>query len=546
MKESFDAIVIGSGFGGAIIACRLAQAGLSVCVLEQGRWWQKEAFPRAIGQVGQRLLFEPGEQQGFIELKTFKEIDVIQGIGVGGGSLHYFNVHIRAKAKIYEQPEWPTEITRSVLDPYHDLAKDMLDAQPLQPPAGRELPPRTTQYLEAASKAGGRDPKLMDIAVYSGEDRTNPHGNTAQRACEYCGNCGLGCHVHAKNTLDLNYIPLAQAHGAEIRSLHRAEKIAPHTDGGYTVEFDRLDGETAKKVGSGRIFGRKIIVAAGTVGSNQLLLNCRDVHRTLPNLSATLGERFSGNGDYILGGTIETDKVVDPAVGPSITAGADFSTAEHEIYIQDVGYPDQLLWYVEGMLPDVGRIGQMLHTAKNYLATRLGRGEPDSTIRYLDALLDNSKTKHLMPYLGMGSDSADGKFSVDADGEIDLDWSVDESKAMFNAMRDAMKRLSKAQGGKFYESPLWHWPLRKTITAHPLGGCVVSDSAAKGVVNPQGEVWNYPDLYIADGSIIPTALVVNPTATICALAERVAFHIIHNREMQPSDPDTPSNQFPVN
>jgi cholesterol oxidase len=126
-------------------------------------------------------------------------------------------------------------------------------------------------------------------------------------------------------------------------------------------------------------------------------------------------------------------------------------------------------------------------------------------------------------------------------GDINVDWNNASSRQMFDEMRDAMRRISEAAGGTFIDSLLWRWPLRKLFTAHPLGGCVMADDPQKGVVNEYGEVWGYPNLYIADGAIIPTAVVVNPSATITALAERVAFHMLHDREMQPGDAQTPVN-----
>ena len=145
MREQYDAIVIGSGFGGAVTAARLAQAGRSVCILERGRRWDRREFPRSLGQV-KNAMWRDHESYGFIEYKVFRRIDVIQGAGVGGGSLHYFNVHLRAPEDILARPEWPARIKRSTLEPYYDLAQDMLDSRPLEPrlplyPLPRRRPP---------------------------------------------------------------------------------------------------------------------------------------------------------------------------------------------------------------------------------------------------------------------------------------------------------------------------------------------------------------------------------------------------------------------
>src|SRR5215213_660061 len=118
MREKYDVVVIGSGFGGAVTACRLAQAGRSVCLLEQGRWWKKEEFPRSAGQFSRNTIWDPARGTGFVEIKAFRKIDVVQGVGVGGGSLHYFNVHLRTPAQVFEDPAWPVNTTRARLDPY--------------------------------------------------------------------------------------------------------------------------------------------------------------------------------------------------------------------------------------------------------------------------------------------------------------------------------------------------------------------------------------------------------------------------------------------
>src|SRR5215470_4571687 len=237
MQDLYDVVVIGSGFGGAIIACRLAQAGRSVCVLERGKKWDKQDFPRTLGQMAHA--FWNYHDFGLLDYRVFRNIDVIQAAGLGGGSLVYFNVHKRAKPEIFAQPRWPQNIKRQTLDPFYDRAKEVLEARPLTPPAGLPLPARTQALLDAA-RSSGRQPELLDICVYTGPDRANPYSGIPQQACTYCGNCMLGCHVHAKNTLDLNYLALAEKSGAEIYPLHEAVSIEPVPEGGYKVECKRF------------------------------------------------------------------------------------------------------------------------------------------------------------------------------------------------------------------------------------------------------------------------------------------------------------------
>ncbi len=535
MKDSYDVVIIGSGFGGAVTACRLAQAGRSVCILERGRQWDKTDFPRSPGEVS-KSFWRKGESFGFLEYKVFKRIDVVQGCGVGGGSLHYFNVHLRTPAEIFEQDAWPAAINRTTLDPYYELAERMPESKPLSPPEGRTLPARTQAFLDAA-RLSGRLGELVPIGVYTGPERKNPFSGIDQDPCDYSGNCMLGCAEHAKNTLDLNYIPLAQQNGADLFPLNEVDKIEPVHGKGYRVHFCRLDPERPARYDPGSVIGAKVIVAAGTVGSNELLLRCRDVHQTLPNLSVALGRRFSGNGDFLLAMAARADRTIDPGRGPSITAGADFSTKSNRIFIEDLGFPDPFMWMLEGTLPTSGRLANLARALKSYVRDALGIGTGRVAFE-ADRLFRGGATTRLLPFWGMGTDAADGRLRLKK-GAVDIDWRPRRSKAMFREMEAGMKQLSRSLDGKFLPSLLWKWPLRKLLTAHPLGGCCTAESTDRGVVNADGEVFGHPDLYVVDGSIISSALAVNPSLTISALAERIAFRMIHQRDMEAGDAQAP-------
>jgi cholesterol oxidase len=549
MKQSYDVVVIGSGFGGAITACRLAQAGYSVCILEKGRRWQKTDFPRSVGEVAAKAFWQEQQRQGFIDYQPFACIDVIQGCGVGGGSLHYFNVHKQPPATIFEQPRWPKSITLQQLAPYYQMARDMLEARPLKPPLGRELPLRT-QAFQAAVQAYDRQAEFVDIAVY-----TDSAVRNSQSACDYSGTCLLGCHVHAKNTLDLNYIPLAEQHGAEVFPLHKAEKIEP--DGPhYKVHISRLQSAIPAAMDSIMVQAGKVVVAAGTLGTNELLLKCRDVYRSLPHLSSTLGTGFSGNGDLLFAGTLYPDQRVDPGRGPSITVGVGFASEGQYIYIEDLGYPDPFLWGIQGALPTKRSLRQDGQVALNYLLTSLGLEGVVPADFDPGQLFKGGITTRFLPYLGMGTDAADGVLALDGEQRLTIQWDHRKSIPMFNQMEQHLRELSNRSGGRYIPSFFWSPPFRKLLTAlplgetianyvdqvippfrklltaHPLGGCALSTNAQEGVVDEFGQVWNYPNLYVADGAIIPTALAVNPSATISALAERVAYHMIHGKEIE--------------
>lgn len=537
MKAVYDVVVVGSGFGGAVTACRLAQAGRSVCVFERGRRWGKDDFPRSPGQVS-KAFWRENEGLGFLEYRAFKRIDVIQGCGVGGGSLHYFNVHLRTPPTIFDSTPWPNEVTREALDPYYSVAEDMLGSEPFSPPAGRDMPLRTQAFLAAAA-ASGRQGKLVPIGVYTGEDRLNPHSGVLQSACDYSGNCLLGCSQHAKNSVDITYLTVAEKYGAEVLSLHRVEKVEPSGPEGYRVHFSRLDPSDPTQSEPGMVSARQVVLAAGTLGTTELLLRCRDVHRTLPQLSSALGSRFSGNGDFILAATFEANRHIDPGAGPSITAGADFSTASNRIFIEDLGFPESFMWFLEGAIPTSNRVVSLLKAVASYVAATVG-ADAGRVAFEADRLFRGGATTRMLPYLGMGTDAADGRLRL-KDGRIDIQWSHRQSRQLYLEMEHGLTELSRSLDGKFETSLLWRWPLRKLLTAHPLGGCPMGEDRTSSVARHQGEVWGYPNLYVADGSAIPSALSVNPSLTISALAERVAFWMIHGHEMGAGDGRAPLN-----
>lgn len=531
MTSRYDAIVIGSGFGGAVTACRLAEAGHSVAVLERGRRWSADDFPRTLGQVADTAFWADGRSHGFLEYLAFRTLDVIQGSGVGGGSLHYFNVNVRAPERILGEPPWPTG-TAAALDPYYRLVEGVLGSTPLQPPPGQDaLPPRTTAFL-AAARAAGRDVTQVPIAVHTGPPRAAGPDGRVQQSCTYCGNCLLGCHLSAKNTLDLTYLARAERRGAEVLPLHVVDTLRPR-GARWEVGFRRLAEDPAGPATSGTLLAEQVVVAAGSLGSTRLLLRNRDVSRTLPRLGPALGSRFSVNGEFLFARAEDTPSRTDPSVGPPITAMSTSTTGRHVITVQDLGLPDQLLWFLEGAVPTHPRLRGLLALARSYAGRSLGLGGRATRVGLeVDALLAGGRTPRAIPYLGMGNDTADGRIGLRR-GELDVSWSPRRNRDLYRAIERAMSEISAAAGGRFRSSPLWGWPLRKVLTAHPLGGCPLGEDPTTSVVDPVGRSWSYPGLSVVDGSVIPTALAVNPSLTIAALAERAAALLVSDHEAPP-------------
>ncbi len=253
----FDALVIGSGFGGAVTACRLAEAGYRVLVLERGRRWDPTNFPRKADAPWVFDVGNPVTRHGWFDFRIFRHMTVVQGAGVGGGSLVYANISIPAKKATFDAG-WPAEITFSGLADHYATVGKMLNVSPVPE---TQWPERTKLVKEAANAAGFGDKfEPLELAVTFDKDWNyqlpNPHAHRPVRkkfdnaqgkmqgTCVHLGNCDIGCDVNARNTLDLNYLADAEKHGAEIRPLHLVTGIEPH-DGGYRVRFNRIDSADA-------------------------------------------------------------------------------------------------------------------------------------------------------------------------------------------------------------------------------------------------------------------------------------------------------------
>ena len=187
----------------------------------------------------------------------------------------------------------------------------------------------------------------------------------------------------------------------------------------------------------------------------------------------------------------------------------------------------------------------VLRWAKLFLQGRFGiSGATDRLSHERERLFAGGRTRGFLPYLAMCEDAADGQCVLTGDGDFDLRWNPSESLESFFAVEDALRELSRALDGHYIPSPLWSPPVRELLTAHPLGGCAMDADSREGVLNRHCEVHGYPDLFVVDGSIVPTSLARNPTATISALAERAAFHLLHGRELEPGDRAAPVNTWP--
>ncbi len=518
-RPDFDVLIIGSGYGGAVCAARLAarrRPGVKIGVLERGLEWAPGTFPNSLANFSpisrrsswlrEQLAHNPLGLFGFYNQG---DVTVVTGDGLGGGSLINCAVVIEAEEDVFRQPAWPVELrSKTVLRPYYDRASRML--APQRTPEDR-FPPKLRAHLGTAAVLAKRGTWPADVAyavplAVTFADRTNAQG-MRQHACVQCGDCSTGCNVGAKHSLDMNYLPLAWSGGALLFTRAEVERIE-RADDRYRVHC---------VLRSGRLFdedrdvltARTVILAAGTVGTNEILLRSRDAGGLA--VSDWLGKGFSANGNHVwfvdyqksdaavttnsAGVGVAAGTPAAP-VGPTIQGIIDFRRADRplarHVVIEDLAHP-----------------------------SALARGVASLTLADLNRAIT---------LLACGHDTADGEIRLEHD-EASVRWPGYRTQACQAEMEVLLAQYATAYGGRARP-----FAPGGPTTAHPLGGCRMAAAAAEGVVNHRGEVFDsapgregravQPGLYVADASIIPTALGNNPLLTITALAERIAELIL--------------------
>jgi cholesterol oxidase len=511
MKPAYDAVVVGSGFGGGIAACRLAEAGHSVCVLERGKRFGREDFPERPDQAPGALFHEKLNPEGLFDVRMMRDVTVITAAGVGGGSLVYANVQLTAPPDVFAQ-DWPEAIDADELAPWYNRTEHAL--QPVTTPA--DPPLRKVAAFAAAGARAGREAELLPIAVHFGADREHPFSGVPQQGCQNLARCDLGCPIHAKNTVDITYIAQAENHGAEVHPLHLVTGIEPPAaaDGRWRVAYRTLpDGP------KGTVEAPTVILAAGTIGSTRLLLTNG---KRLTALSPALGSRFSGNGDALgMAFDPQAPDVRDARndFGPVMTSRLDYG-AERRLMLADGGLPANF-----DVLLDVARGVDVIRGWQRWLLrlrdALIKVGWSDQALRPREvSLAERQQNTDALVFLMIGRDAADGRMRLTPlFRRFDIRWSKAGSAQLFADLERTAKELAAAADAKpFYA--LEGGPLSKFATVHPLGGCPMADDPAHGVVDDGGAVHGYPGLHVLDGSIVPTSLGVNPSKTIAALAER--------------------------
>jgi cholesterol oxidase len=394
----------------------------------------------------------------------------------------------------------------------------MLDINPITKSSHLGIPTKT-RLMEEVARSLGRSAQFCypNIAVDFGPPEI-PHRNkfgAEQRGCNFCGECDIGCNVHAKNTLDFNYLTAARSSGAEIGTQCEVISIEPIADSGYNYNVHFKDHKNSGATGECK--AKHVFVCAGAVNSTELMLRCRDIYRTLPDLSDRLGHGYSGNGDF-LAFAFDTKQKFKPSEGPTITTGIVYSRndagSDNWFIFQEGGYPKEIGGLLQLLNPKRGLVRETAILTREalkevfYSASTGKSGFPDPHS-------DNTAI-----FLAMGRDLANGVIELHSlTRELKITWDTPSNLPLYSAESRFSSDIAEAMGGNVAMNPLWrlfHVP----VSVHNLGGCLMADSRDAGVTDPNGEVFGYPNLFILDGSILPRAIGANPSHTIAAVAER--------------------------
>ena len=544
----YDVVIIGSGFGGSVAALRLVEKGYRVAVLEAGRRFADDEFPRTSWRV-RKFLWAPALGCYGIQRLTLlrsergakAKVLVLSGAGVGGGSLVYANTLYEPLADFYDDPQW-RGITdwRAELAPHYDQAKRML---------GVVTYPRLTAADRAmravADQMGVGDtfhPTPVGVFLGTpGKTVPDPYFGGAgpeRTGCSHCGSCMTGCRHGAKNTLVKNYLWLAERAGAEVHPLTTAVAVRPAAGGGYEVATVRTGGLLRRRR---RTFvADQVIFAAGALGTQRLLHEMRATG-ALPGLSPRVGELTRTNSEAILGASVPRQRArrrgLDYSDGVAITSS--FHPDPHT-HIEPVRYGRgaNAMGLMQTALVDGGPrralrlLGTIARKPVTYLPMLSVRGWSERTvIALVMQSLDNSlTTRYRRGLFGGGLRSRPGH------GEPSPTW----IPAGNEATRKLAAQIDGIAGGSVTEA--FDIPL----TAHILGGAPIGTSADDGVIDAYHRVFGHPGLHVVDGAAVTANLGVNPSLTIAAQAERAVSMWPNRGEPDPRPPlGEPYERVPV-
>ena len=514
MKD-YDYIVIGSGFGGSVAALRLAEKGYKVAVIEQGKRYRSKEFPKTNWNFRKYFWIPKIGFYGIQALTLLKDVFILHGTGVGGGSLVYANNLIVPPDEVFDNPVWGGPGWKEKLTPFYEKAKIMLGV------TKSEVITHADKLLrECAEDAGVGDTfHVNDVGVYFGEPGvtvSDPYFNGQgpdRTGCVLCGGCMVGCRHGAKNTLDMNYLFLAENLGVDIIPETKVVDVQPDDSGNYIL--------VTKKV-TGIVKGKKIYYAGGVVFSGGVMGTVKLLHRckskgSLPNISNQLGNFVRTNSEAIQG-VIAKGKDVDYSKGIAITSGIHPDENTH-IETCRYGKGQGAMSLLATLLVDkhdylprpILWLWNIIRNPLVFLRSMnpIGVSEKSTYVLVMQTISNFMRFDYKRRWWRLGKRSMNS--NCDTNQKV---------PAYIPVANEYTRRLAEKIDGDPAAS-ITEIFLNTSTTAHIMGGCVMADSPENGVIDYKGQIFHYKNLYVADGSVIPANLGVNPSLTITAMAEYI-------------------------
>ena len=506
----YDWIVIGSGFGGSVSALRLRQKGYSVAVLEKGSRKAPQDYPKSNWDLRRWMWLPRLGCRGIFKMTFLPHVTALSGVGVGGGSLVYANTLPLPKASFFSNPVWSGLADwQSELAPHYELAQRMLGVA--------ENPELSYPDEVLSSVAGALNRRAhfhpARVGIYfgtPGETRPDPYfggQGPARTGCIRCGGCMLGCRHGAKNTLDLNYLYLAERHGAVVVPETEVTSVRPADDGGYGVEA--LQGSHWPRRRKVHYRADRVIFAGGVMGTVPLLLKLREDPSALPRLSARLGHLVRTNSESLIG---VVTRRRDRDLSRGLAIGSILHTDEHS-HLEPVRYPAGSGFF---------RIMALPHVSGDTLGRRAASGLGAlfrRPLRIAEAACVPDWAKYTMILLYMRS--TDGHLQMKRSyGRLSTALADGPAPRASMPEADALAKMVAARLDGEPQSMLTETLLGIPTTAHILGGCAMGRNTDEGVIDSKHRLYGHSGLYVIDGSAVSANPGVNPSLTITALAER--------------------------
>ncbi len=510
MDKQYDYVVVGSGFGGSVSAMRLAEKGYTVLVIEKGKRWADKDFPRTDWNLRKYLWLPALRFFGFLRLSFFREVFVLNGVGVGGGSLVYANTHMYPNDSFFAHPQWASYGQwKEVLQPYYERARFMLGSEKYLRENEEDV------VLRQVARDMGREDhfqRVDHIGVCLGVTKrdSDPYFGglgPARKNCIECAECMTGCRHNAKNTLVKNYLWFAEKlFGAGILAETEVERIE-FRNGKYLIEASSSTSFFRKRT---MITARGLVVSGGVLGTLKLLLRQKKLHRTLPLLSDRLGENVLTNSEMLAGVT-----AADRKLNNGVAISTAFRVDEHTtIELCKYGNGSGAMFHLATMAAGPGsppvRIVKSIYNALTHPMDFLR-----STLRF--NLAPRSVALLIMQSLrnSMRMDIRKGLLGT----RLVFRNNTGERVPSYVAIgQEVLHRYAKKVNGVAYNA-LPEVMLGLPTTAHILGGCPMGGDRSTGVVDLNFKVHGYENFFILDGSVVQANLGVNPSLTITAISE---------------------------